>query len=180
MSTGPLSSPQAGVVGPDERFAQLYPELRRMARAKLRREATLTLLNTTSLVHESFLRLSAQGTLRTDEAPAFWAYASQVMRSVIVDHARARLTQRRGSGAEHVALDTLGLASLPAPEAQVLEVHEALAVLERAEPRLARVVEMQYFGGLTDAEIAQVLGITDRTVRRDWNKAKLLLKLALS
>jgi RNA polymerase sigma factor (TIGR02999 family) len=163
-----------------ERFAAHYPELRRMASAKLRRGDTLTLLGTTSLVHESFLRLTTSGVLLSGEAPAFWAYASQVMRSVIVDHARTRRAQRRGAGAEHVVLDTVGLENLRAPEDQVLDVHEALAVLEQAEPRLARVVEMQYFGGLTDAEIAQALGITDRTVRRDWNKARLLLKLAWS
>lgn len=162
------------------RFAKLYPELHRMARAKLRREDTLTLLDTTSLVHESFMRLSGSGALRSDEQPAFFAYASQVMRSVIVDHARARRTQRRGDGATHVPLDTVGMEQLRAPEDEVLDVHEALRVLEQAEPRLARVVEMQYFGGLTDAEIAQALGITDRTVRRDWQKARLLLKMALS
>jgi RNA polymerase sigma factor (TIGR02999 family) len=102
------------------------------------------------------------------------------MRSVIVDHACTRCAQRRGAGAEHVVLDTVGLENLPAPEDQVLEVHEALTVLEQAEPRLAEVVALQYFGGLTDAEIAQALGVTERTVRRDWNKAKLLLKVALS
>ena len=161
------------------RVAALYPELRRMAHSKMRREDTWTLLDTTSLVHESFLRLSARGDLNSNELPAFLAYASQVMRSVIVDHARARLTQRRGEHAEHLPLDTELGDRLAAPEDQVMEVHEALGVLAQAEPRLAQVVEMQYFGGMTDGEIASALGVSDRTVRRDWEKARLLLRVAL-
>ena len=162
-----------------DRVAALYPELRRMAHSKMRREDTWTLLGTTSLVHESYLRLSERGALNSNELPAFLAYASQVMRSVIVDHARARLTQRRGQNTEHLPLDTELGERLAAPEDQVLEVHEALGVLAQAEPRLAQVVEMQYFGGMTDGEIASAMGVSDRTVRRDWEKARLLLRVAL-
>ena len=162
-----------------DRVAAFYPELRRMAHSKMRREDTWTLLGTTSLVHESYLRLSERGALNSNELPAFLAYASQVMRSVIVDHARARLTQRRGQNAEHLPLDTELGERLAAPEDQVMEVHEALCVLAQAEPRLAQVVEMQYFGGMTDGEIASALGVSNRTVRRDWEKARLLLRVAL-
>ena len=171
-----LSPAQGTLAG---RVAALYPELRRMAHSKMRREDTWTLLDTTSLVHESFLRLSERGDLNSNELPAFLAYASQVMRSVIVDHARARLTQRRGEHAQHLPLDTELGERLAAPEVQVMEVHEALCMLAQAEPRLAQVVEMQYFGGMTDGEIASALGVSDRTVRRDWEKARLLLRVAL-
>ena len=161
------------------RFAALYPELRRLAHSKMRREDTWTLLDTTSLVNESFLRLSERSALTSNELPAFLAYASQVMRSVIVDHARSRLTQRRGEHAKHLPFDTELGERLAAPEDQVMEVHQALCVLAKAEPRLALVVEMQYFGGMTDAEIAAALSVSDRTVRRDWEKARLLLRVAL-
>ena len=175
--TSAAVSPAPGALA--GRVAAFYPELRRMAHSKMRREDTWTLLDTTSLVHESFLRLSARGDLNSNELPAFLAYASQVMRSVIVDHARARLTQRRGEHAQHLPLDTELGERLAAPEDQVMEVHEALGVLAQAEPRLAQVVEMQYFGGMTDGEIASALGVSDRTVRRDWEKARLLLRVAL-
>ena len=162
-----------------ELYALLYADLHRLAHSRVRRSGELTLLDTTSLVHESFLRLSARGDLNSNELPAFLSYASQVMRSVIVDHARARLTQRRGEHAQHLPLDTELGERLAAPEDQVMEVHEALGVLAQAEPRLAQVVEMQYFGGMTDGEIASALGVSDRTVRRDWEKARLLLRVAL-
>ncbi len=164
----------------EQRFAELYPELRRMARGKLRRESTFTLLDTTALLHETFMRLAQREGLDEDALGAFWVYAASVMRSVIVDHARARLAQRRGGGIDHVVLDTAQAEAAPSDESRVLEVHEALQMLGQAEPRLAKVVEMQYFGGFTDAEIAQALEISERTVRRDWDKARLLLHAALA
>lgn len=172
----PVSVPAPDAAG---RFSLLYPELKRLARARLRREDTFTLLDTTALLHESFMRLARSGQIDSQERPAFFAYAGRVMRSVIVDHARARLAQRRGERPDLVPLDT-GLGNrISAPEDQVIEVNEALRVLEQAEPRLAQIVEMQYFGGFTDQEIAATLGISDRTVRRDWDKARLLLQVAL-
>jgi RNA polymerase sigma factor (TIGR02999 family) len=171
----------AAALAPDAatRFSLLYPELKRLARARLRREDTFTLLDTTALLHESFMRLARNGQIDSQERPAFFAYAGQVMRSVIVDHARARLAQRRGERPDLVPLDTSVGNRISAPEDQVMKVNEALRVLELAEPRLARIVEMQYFGGFTDQEIAATLGISDRTVRRDWDKARLLLQVAL-
>ena len=160
-------------------YGLLYDELRRLARAKLRLHQSMTLLDTTSLVHESYLRLVGAEAVPVEDRHHFFAYAARVMRSVIVDFARARAAERRGGEAEHLVLDTLLSGQVAAPENDVLRVHEALEVLERADARLARIVEMRYFGGLSEAEIAEVLNVSDRTVRRDWEKARLLLKAAL-
>jgi len=101
------------------------------------------------------------------------------MRSIIVDFARGRLRERRGGDATHTSLNTELIDGLPAGDEQVVAVHEALQALAQREPRLAQVVEMRYYGGLTEQEIAAALGLTDRTVRRDWEKARLLLADAL-
>jgi RNA polymerase sigma factor (TIGR02999 family) len=100
------------------------------------------------------------------------------MRSVIVDFARRRQAIRRGSGAEPVAMDD-DLAAAAAGQEEILGVHQALDRMATVDPRMTQVVEMRYFGGMTDPEIAQALGITERTVRRDWQKARLLLREAL-
>lgn len=160
-------------------FSLLYADLHRLARSRLRQHQTLTLLDTTSLVHESYLKLVAASSLAIEDRQHFFAYAAQVMRSVIVDFARARLAERRGAGAEHVVLDTAVVGELVGSDHDVLRVHEALEVLAEADRRLAQVVEMRYFGGLTELEIAEALGISERTVRRSWDKAKLLLTEAL-
>ena len=101
------------------------------------------------------------------------------MRSVIVDFARARLSERRGGDVDRVVLDTSIAGDVATPEHDVLRVHDALEVLAKADERLARVVELRYFGGLNEAEIAETLGTSERTVRRDWEKARLLLLAAL-
>jgi len=160
-------------------FEPLYDDLRRLARSQLRRNQTITQLDATSLVHESYLRLQNAGQLRTDERGEFMAYMAQVMRSVIVDFVRARAADKRGGNYELVTLDTDLGDQLPDAEAEILHVHEALQVLSASDPRLGSVVEMHYFGGMSEAEIAGVLGVSDRTVRRDWEKARLLLAVAL-
>jgi RNA polymerase sigma factor (TIGR02999 family) len=163
----------------DDLYAAAYPELRRLARARLRDGGRNTFLDTTALVHESYLRFLRAGQLRLDDRRAFFGYAGKVMRSVIVDAVRERQAERRGGGVGPVTLDTAAADGLPGGEAEVLQVHEALLALEQAEPRLARVVEMRYFGGYSELEIAQTLSLTERTVRRDWDKARLLLMAAL-
>jgi len=160
-------------------FEAFYPDLRRLARAQLSRNKTITQLDATSLVHESYLRLLNSGQVRRDDRCEFMAYMAKVMRSVIVDVVRARSAEKRGGANEHVRLDTEMNEALPEADAQVLHVHEALDVLSESEPRLAQVVEMHYFGGMSESEIAGVLGVSDRTVRRDWEKARLLLAVAL-
>jgi RNA polymerase sigma factor (TIGR02999 family) len=158
-------------------FSTLYPELHRLARARLRNNAPLTLLGATSLLHETYLRLLKLGDLKVENRAHFLAYASRTMRSIVVDFARQRLAGRDDKAAR-VELD----AHLPQKrdgEEDVIRVHDALLDLAQADERLARVVEMRYFGGLTEEEIADALGVTDRTVRRDWEKARMLLSLAL-
>ena len=163
----------------DELFAAAYSELRKLARSRLRDGGRNTFLETTALVHESYLRFLNSGQLRLEDRRAFFSYASKVMRSVIVDAARERQAQRRGGDLAQVTLDTQLGAELAGDEAEVMHVHEALLALEAAEPRLAKVVEMRYFGGYSELEIAEALQLTERTVRRDWDKARLLLMTSL-
>ncbi len=159
----------------DALFSAAYSELRKLARARLRDGGRNTVLDTTALVHESYLRFIKGGQLRSEQRRAFFAYASQVMRSVIIDAVRERQADRRGGGVAALTLNTTQGEALPQGEDEVLRVHEALDALAQAEPRLAKVVEMRYFGGYSEAEIAEALELTDRTVRRDWEKARLLL-----
>lgn len=163
----------------DKLFAAAYSELRKLARSRLRDGGRNTFLETTALVHESYLRFVKVGELRIEDRRAFFGYASKVMRSVIVDAVRERQAERRGGDVSELTLDTQVSAQLPGGETETLHVHEALLALEQAEPRLAQVVEMRYFGGYSELEIAEVLGVTERTVRRDWDKARLLLMSAL-
>lgn len=160
-------------------FEVVYPELRRMARARLRRHERNTLLDTTGLVHESYMRFMQSGALRFEDRAHFMGYAGKIMRSVIVDTVRERLAQRRGNGQRHVTLDSrLGEATAEAG-AEILSVHEALDSLAQHDARLVQVVELRYFAGMTDAQVAEALGIAERTVRRDWDKARLLLAESL-
>jgi RNA polymerase sigma factor (TIGR02999 family) len=163
----------------DALFTAAYGELRKLARSRLRDGGRNTMLDTSVLVHESYLRCLNGGPLRSSERRAFFAYASQVMRTVIIDDVRERQAQRRGGDWQRLTLDTAFSDSLPAGENELLRVHDALDVLAQAEPRLAKVVEMRYFGGYTEAEIGQALEVNERTVRRDWDKARLLLRALL-
>ena len=160
-------------------FSALYPELHTLARARLRRSAQFTLLDTTALLHESYLRLVKLGQLNVESRAHFLAYAARTMRSIVVDFARSRLAERRGGGAPELSLDTEIASRLHAPEEEIVRVHDALTELGQVDERLVRVVEMRYFGGLTEEEIGAALGVTERTVRRDWEKARLLLAIAL-
>jgi len=159
-------------------FTALYDELHALARSRLRGHAGLTLLDTTALLHESYLRLVRLGALKVENRAHFLAYAARTMRSIVVDFARQRLAQRRGGGTGELRLDTEAAPDARGEE-EVLRVHDALEELARVDERLVRLVEMRYFGGLTEEEIGAALGITERTVRRQWEKARLLLAVAL-
>lgn len=163
----------------DALYAVLYQDLRKLARARLERSETITLLDTTSLVHEVYMRFLNARKLEFADRGRFFGYASSVMRSVIVDEVRKRHAERRGGAVVHVELDTGVADSAEQDEEQIIRVHEALEELSALEPRLAQVVEMRYFGGLSAEEIAGVLGVTERTIRRDWDKARILLFAAL-
>jgi RNA polymerase sigma factor (TIGR02999 family) len=163
----------------DALFAAAYAELRRLARARLRDGGRDAVLDTTCLVHESYLRFVQAGELRAQDRRAFFAYASQVMRSVIVNCVRDRIAEKRGGERQPLSLSTNLAANVAADEDTVLRVHEALEDLEKVNPRLVRVAEMRYFGGYSEREIAETLDITERTVQRDWEKARLILAAML-
>ena len=160
-------------------FELVYPELRRIARHRLHRDDGGTHLNTTALVNECYLKFSSAQPLAPQDRAHFLAYAAVAMRSIVVDAARARRAERRGSGERPVTLDSAVIDAAPAGEDEVLHVHEALAELQAMDARLARVVEMRYFGGMTDDEVGQALGLSAKTVRRDWDKARLILASSL-
>lgn len=159
-------------------FEALYSELRSMAQAQLRRN-NHSKLNTTTLVHESYLRFLNNGEIRAEDRRHFLAYASHVMRSIVVDYSRRRMASRRGAGQQPITLNTDSIESITASDEQVIKVHESLEELAALDPRLAQIVEMRYFGGLKESEIAEALDISTRTVQRDWEKARLLLAISL-
>jgi len=163
----------------DRLFEALYPELRRIAHLRLRRGFPDPDLGTTALVNECYLKLRDAQRLDAGDRAHFLAYTATAMRSIIVDIARAKASERRGANAVHVTLDDEQAASGMAAEEEILNVHEALAQIGQLDVRLGRLVEMRYFGGLSDEEIASALDVTTRTVRRDWQKARLLLAEAL-
>jgi RNA polymerase sigma factor (TIGR02999 family) len=161
-------------------FEALYPQLKRLAHARLYRHGQPAHLGTTALVHESFMRMVQNSRLHLDDRVHFLAYAAKTMRRIIVDCAREQLAQCRGGGQVHVTLDTsLGDGVHGDASERILSVHDALAELERIDAELARVVEMRYFAGYTECEIAQILGRSERTVRRQWDKARAWLGVAL-
>jgi RNA polymerase sigma factor (TIGR02999 family) len=163
----------------DRLFAAMYGDLRRLARARLRGGRRNTLLDTSSLVHESYLRFAGAGRLHLQDRIHFLRWAGRVMRSVIVDFARRRGAARRGGGKDAVTLTT-GIADVPAGASEILRVHEALEDMAARDQRMASIVEMRYFGGMTESEIAEAVGVNERTVRRDWEKARLFLREALN
>ncbi len=165
----------------DELYAASYRELRYMARARLASGGRNTVLDTTALVHESYLRLARHGNVAFEDKLRFMVYAGRVMRSVIIDLVRERQAERRGGDVVHIALTTQFGEHLASGEAEheILRVHDALEQLEQLDERMARVVEMRYFAGMTEPEIAEALQVNERTVRRDWSQAKLFLADAL-
>ncbi len=176
-----LRAAQAGDrAAADEVVARLYADLQQLARRHLRHSGELTLLDTHALVHEAWMRLDGAPRAEFPDRRHFLAYAARAMRSVVIDLVRARQAQRRGAGQRPMTLNTAVAELATHDEDQVLRVHEALDELAGLEPRLAQVVEMRYFGGLLEHEIADALGVTERTVQRDWHKAKIFLSMSLA
>jgi RNA polymerase sigma factor (TIGR02999 family) len=154
----------------DQLASAHYAELLRMARRELRRVGDVATLDTRAVLHETFLRLVTQQRTTWADRPLFLAAAAGMMRRVLIDHLRRRRTEKRGKAQAPITLDE-GLGGYER-DADLMALDEALEELARLAPRLAQVVECRYFGGLTELETAEALGITERTVRRDWVKAR--------
>ena len=164
---------------PERLMPFVYDELRRLARSFLARERDGHTLQPTALVNEAYLRLVDQTRVEWQNRAHFYGIASRMMRRVLIDHARAHVTDKRGGGAVRLSLEDV---QLPAEQraASLVALDEALGRLAAMDERKCRVVEMRFFGGLSDEEIAEVLGVTTRTVLRDWKKARLWLYRELS
>jgi RNA polymerase sigma factor (TIGR02999 family) len=163
--------------GTDERVLDVlvplvYDELRAIAHGQLRRERRAHTLGTTALVHEAYLRLLDQRQMEWRTRTQFFALAARSMRRILVDYARRRMAEKRGGGFEPVTLaEAVQLAALERPDT-VRVIHEALERLAAVDARAARVVECRFFSGMTEEETAAALGVTSRTVRRDWLRAR--------
>lgn len=159
---------------------EVYQDLRAIARQQLARRPGNGTLSTTGLVHEGYLKLVDQANISWKDRGHFVALAALAMRHVLVDRARARFTQKRGGGElVQVTLEDHLVPAMEQPEV-LLKLSDAIDELAAVEPRLAQVIDCRFFGGLDDDEIADALGVTARTVQRDFAKARMLLRRALS
>ena len=160
--------------GSEELFAALYRELHRLAQAQLRSSGAT--LGATTLLHEAYLGLAGSEAGFPDKA-RFFAYAARAMRGLIIDHVRARRALKRGGAFHLTGLETN---AEPCQEDELTGLSDALDDLAASEPRLAELVDLKYFCGLSLREIAELRGASERTVQRDWSKARMLLRRALS
>jgi RNA polymerase sigma factor (TIGR02999 family) len=167
----------------DELLPLVYGELRRQAERFMRDQASGNTLQTTALVHETYLRLVEQAHVEARSRAQFFALAAKAMRSVLVDHARARRAAKRGGGAHALTLGAAGeVADVASANdaVDVLALDEALGRLSAFDPQQGRVVELKFFGGLTIEEVAEVLGVSHATVEREWKLARAWLRRELS
>ena len=163
----------------DRVLATLYQELHTMARRQLSGQHGYT-LDATALVHESYLKLlGSTGTAKFEDRAHFFAYAASSMRSVVVDYARSRLARKRGGDLKRVAEIPEEAESSLRLDENLLALDTALERLAAVDEKLAKVVELRYFAGLSEQEIAELLGRSERSVRRDWQKARLFLLAAM-
>jgi RNA polymerase sigma factor (TIGR02999 family) len=156
----------------------VYGELRRLAQSYMRRERAEHTLQSTAIVHEAFIRLIDQN-VEWQSRAHFFAIAARMMRRILVDHARAKSRAKRGSGMTHVDIDDQTMQS-PARSVDLMALDEALEHLAKIDPQRGRIVELKYFGGLSNEESANVLGISTATVQRQWSGAKAWLYRELS
>lgn len=168
-----------GGTAADRLLPLVYDELRRLAASHLRQQRPDHTLQATALVHEAYLRLVDQKRVEWQSRAHFFAVAALAIRRILVDHARARGSQKRGGGQPRLSLDAALTISAEAPGTDLLALDEVLESFARAHPDKARVVEMRFFGGLTLDETAAVLGVTTRTVERYWEFARAWLYRAL-
>jgi len=175
-----LADWNAGDAGALERLAPLvYAELRRIARRQMGGEREGHTLQATALVNEAYLRLAGGGGHALQDRAHFYAVCAQVMRHVLVDHARAHARDKRGGGAPHVPLDEAANAGAAGSD-ELIALDEALRGLEEVDPQKARVVALRYFAGLSVEETAEVLNVSPTTVRREWRRAKAWLYRAIA
>jgi RNA polymerase sigma factor (TIGR02999 family) len=159
-------------------FALLYEELHRLAHAHVARARGAMTWNTTTLLHEAYLGMARREGLQFPDENRFLGYAARAMRGLVIDEIRSRYTERRASDVMFVPVVEALATSMGSPE-EVERLRDALADLARLEPALAELVDLSYFCGFTFAEVAAMRGVTERTVQRDWAKARLLLHGAL-
>jgi len=162
----------------DELFEIVYDELSRIAQGQLRRERRGHTLSTTALVHEAYLKLVDQTDVDWQDRAHFYAISARAMRQVLVEHARKRNAQKRGGGQRPITLEER-LLSADGRAETLLGLDDALTLLAKRDARQAKVVEYRFFGGLTMDEIGALLGVSARTIRRDWAKAKAWLTVHL-
>jgi RNA polymerase sigma factor (TIGR02999 family) len=149
----------------------VYDELRRLAAARMARESAGQTLQPTALVHEAWLRLFNGNAQVWQSRGHFFGAAAEAMRRILIERARRKMSSKRGGRAEHVNIEEVDIAGV-LPDERVLLIDEALYRLEKRDPELARVVTLKFFGGLTNAEVAETMGVTERTVQNKWNFAK--------
>jgi RNA polymerase sigma factor (TIGR02999 family) len=161
----------------DRLFDLVYRDLHDRARRQLGRRTPGATLSTTVLVHETYLKLADAMHLELEDRRHFFAVAARAMRQIAVDHARRASAQKRGGGVWAVSLDDAGMAAAvhDRPAADLIALDRALARLAELDERLARTVELRYFAGLSVEETAEVMGVSERTVKRDWHKARAFL-----
>ena len=170
-----LAGAQKGDADAVQKLIRLvYGEMRRIAAHYMRLERPDHTLQATALVHEAYLKMVGKPNFNWDNRAHFFAVAARQMRTILIDYARGRGRDKRGGGQSKVPLDE-GLVFSPEKSSELIALDEALQRLERLDPRQSRIVELRFFGDLSVAETAVVLGISDRTVKREWNVARLWL-----
>ena len=170
---------KSGDASAAERLANLaYPELRRIAMYQCRRENRSSTMQCTAVVHEAWLRLAQQQDASWTDRAHFFAFVSRMMRSILIDYARAKKSVKRGGGVMPFSLAASDAISNP-PEIEVLELNAALEELEQLDPTQGRIVELRYFSGLSIPETAVALGISESTVKREWTVAKTWIRRRL-
>ena len=163
----------------DQLMPQAYQSLREIARRQLAMRAGGGTLSTTGLVHEAYLKLAEQARISWRDKAHFYALSALAMRHVLVDRAKARYAFKRGGDRHQVTLDEALVPGDDQPEL-LLQLNDAIDRLAAVEPRLAQVVDCRFFGGMSEEEVADALGVTTRTIQRDWAKARMLLRRALA
>jgi RNA polymerase sigma factor (TIGR02999 family) len=161
-----------------ELFTALYEDLRRLARREVRRGGAADYVSTGTLVHEAWLQIRERQSLSFDDPARFLAYAARAMRGLVIDRVRARHAQKRGGGFVITSLDTEHAEQIANPQA-LQEIGDALDELAALEPGLAEVVDLKFFCGFTLGDIANMKGVSERTVQRQWDKARMFLHRAL-